>query len=79
MRYAVLGAVAQFERDLMRERTITGIQAAKNQGEHIFMVILGPGIRSGSEHICLVALLLTRRRIPLWKRMLAGKTGTNAQ
>jgi hypothetical protein len=35
MLYAVLGAVAQFERDLMRERTITGIQAAKNQGEHI--------------------------------------------
>ncbi len=35
MLYAVLGAVAQFERDVMRERTVAGMRAAKRRGEHI--------------------------------------------
>jgi DNA invertase Pin-like site-specific DNA recombinase len=35
MLYAVLGAVAQFERDVLRERTLAGMRAAKNRGEHI--------------------------------------------
>ncbi len=35
MFYAVLGAVAQFERDVLRERTIAGMRAAKSRGEHI--------------------------------------------
>jgi DNA invertase Pin-like site-specific DNA recombinase len=35
MLYAVLGAVAQFERDVLRERTIAGMRAAKNRGERI--------------------------------------------
>lgn len=35
MLYAVLGAVAQFERDVLRERTVAGMRAAKNRGEHI--------------------------------------------
>lgn len=35
MLYAVLGAVAQFERDVLRERTVAGMQAAKKRGEHI--------------------------------------------
>jgi DNA invertase Pin-like site-specific DNA recombinase len=35
MLYAVLGAVAQFERDVLRERTVAGMQAAKRRGEHI--------------------------------------------
>jgi len=35
MLYAVLGAVAQFERDVLRERTIAGMRAAKSRGEHI--------------------------------------------
>ncbi len=35
MLYAVLGAVAQFERDVLRERTIAGMRAAKKRGEHI--------------------------------------------
>ena len=35
MLYAVLGAVAQFERDVMRERTVAGMRAAKKRGEHI--------------------------------------------
>ncbi len=35
MLYAVLGAVAQFERDVFPERTVAGMRAAKNRGEHI--------------------------------------------
>jgi len=35
MLYAVLGAVAQFERDVLRERTVAGMCAAKNRGEHV--------------------------------------------
>jgi DNA invertase Pin-like site-specific DNA recombinase len=35
MLYAVLGAVAQFERDVLRERTVAGMRAAKPRGEHI--------------------------------------------
>jgi DNA invertase Pin-like site-specific DNA recombinase len=35
MLYAVLGAVAQFERDVLRERTVAGMKAAKSRGEHI--------------------------------------------
>ena len=33
--YAVLGAVAQFERDVIRERTVAGLAAAKRRGEHV--------------------------------------------
>jgi len=33
--YAVLGAVAQFERDIIRERTVAGMKAAKKRGERI--------------------------------------------
>jgi len=33
MFYAVLGAVAQFERDVLRERTIAGVRAAKTSAE----------------------------------------------
>jgi DNA invertase Pin-like site-specific DNA recombinase len=35
MLYAVLGAVAQFERDTIRERTIAGMAAARRRGERI--------------------------------------------
>lgn len=35
MLYAVLGAVAQFERDVLRERTIAGIRAAVARGERL--------------------------------------------
>ncbi len=35
MLYAVLGAVAQLERDVLRERTVAGMRAAKSRGEHI--------------------------------------------
>jgi len=35
MLYAVLGAVAQFERDVLRERTVAGIRAAQARGERI--------------------------------------------
>jgi len=35
MLYAVLGAVAQFERNVLRESTVTGMRAAKKRGEHI--------------------------------------------
>lgn len=35
MLYAVLGAVAQFERDVLRERTVAGMRVAKKRGEHI--------------------------------------------
>jgi len=35
MLYAVLSAVAQFERDVLRERTVAGMRAAKERGEHI--------------------------------------------
>ena len=35
MLYAVLGAVAQFERDVIRERTVAGLAAAKGRGERL--------------------------------------------
>jgi DNA invertase Pin-like site-specific DNA recombinase len=35
MLYAVLGAVAQFERDTIRERTVAGMAAARRRGERI--------------------------------------------
>ena len=35
MLYDVLGAVAQFEHDVRRERTVAGMEAAKRRGEHI--------------------------------------------
>ena len=35
MLYAVLGAVAQFERDVIRERTVSGLVAAKRRGERL--------------------------------------------
>jgi DNA invertase Pin-like site-specific DNA recombinase len=35
MLYAVLGAVAQFERDVLRERTVAGMKAAKKRGTHV--------------------------------------------
>ena len=35
MLYSVLGAVAQFERDVLRERTVAGLTAAKRRGEHL--------------------------------------------
>jgi DNA invertase Pin-like site-specific DNA recombinase len=35
MLYAVLGAVAKFERDVLRERTIAGIRAARVRGERL--------------------------------------------
>jgi DNA invertase Pin-like site-specific DNA recombinase len=31
----VLGAVAQFERDVLRERTVAGLAAAKRRGERL--------------------------------------------
>jgi DNA invertase Pin-like site-specific DNA recombinase len=33
--YVVLGAVAAFERDVIRERTVAGMRAAQSRGEHI--------------------------------------------
>ena len=35
MLYSVLGAVAQFERDVLRERTVAAIRAAQARGEHV--------------------------------------------
>ncbi len=35
LHYSVLGAVAQFERDALRERTVAGIRAAQARGEHV--------------------------------------------
>jgi DNA invertase Pin-like site-specific DNA recombinase len=35
MLYSVLGAVAQFERDVLRERTVAGLAAANRRGEHL--------------------------------------------
>jgi DNA invertase Pin-like site-specific DNA recombinase len=35
MLYAVLGAVAQLERDVLRERTVAGLAAAKRRGERL--------------------------------------------
>jgi len=34
MLYAVLGAVAQFERDVLRERTVAGMRAVRGRREH---------------------------------------------
>jgi DNA invertase Pin-like site-specific DNA recombinase len=33
--YHVLGAVAHFERSMLRERTVAGLAAAKRRGEHV--------------------------------------------
>jgi DNA invertase Pin-like site-specific DNA recombinase len=35
MLYAVLGAVAQFERDVLRERTVAGMRAAQRRGKSL--------------------------------------------
>jgi DNA invertase Pin-like site-specific DNA recombinase len=35
MLYSVLGAVAQFEPDVFRERTVAGLAAAKRRGERL--------------------------------------------
>ena len=35
MLYAVVGAVAQLERDVLRKRTVAGMRAVKNHGERI--------------------------------------------
>jgi len=35
MLYSVLGAVAQFEREVLRERTVAGLAAAKRRGERL--------------------------------------------
>lgn len=35
MLYAVLGAVAQFEHDVLRERTVAGLATAKRRGERL--------------------------------------------
>lgn len=35
MLYTILGVVAQFERDVLRERTVAGMRAAQSRGEHI--------------------------------------------
>lgn len=35
MLYAVLGAVAQFERDVLRERTVAGMRAAQRRGRRL--------------------------------------------
>jgi len=35
MLYSALSAVAQFERDVLRERTVAGIRAARARGEHV--------------------------------------------
>jgi DNA invertase Pin-like site-specific DNA recombinase len=35
MLYSVLGALAQFERDILRERTVAGMRAAKKRGQHV--------------------------------------------
>ena len=35
MLYAVLGVVAQFEHDVLRERTVAGLKAAKRRGERL--------------------------------------------
>jgi DNA invertase Pin-like site-specific DNA recombinase len=33
--YHVLGAVAEFEREVIKERTVAGMQAAKKRGTHV--------------------------------------------
>jgi len=35
MLYSVLGGVAQFEADVLRERTVAGMRAAKRRGERL--------------------------------------------
>jgi DNA invertase Pin-like site-specific DNA recombinase len=52
--FHVLGSIAEFERDLIRERTVAGMRAAKRRGARIGRpqvavdhVALGQGIRSG--------------------------------
>jgi DNA invertase Pin-like site-specific DNA recombinase len=59
MLYAVLGAVAQFERDVLRERTAAGMKAAKERA----------GLTSAALERCRVHVLPKAQR-----RMLAGKS-----
>ncbi len=59
MVYAVLGAVAHVERDVLRERTDAGMRAAKKLGEHIDR----PSARSPT-HIREAKKMLERRESP---------------
>jgi hypothetical protein len=55
MLYAVLGAVAQFEHDALRERTVAGMRAAKRRGEHIAVRRPFHQRRFGRPRRCLIA------------------------
>jgi DNA invertase Pin-like site-specific DNA recombinase len=44
--FHIVGAVAEFERDLIRGRTVAGMQAARRKGKHIGR----PPLRKFSEH-----------------------------
>jgi DNA invertase Pin-like site-specific DNA recombinase len=70
MLYAVLGAVAQFERDVLRERTVAGMRAAKSRGEHIGRPPALSPCRFGRPRRCWIAA-----RAPITSRASCASAG----
>ena len=56
----IIGVIAQLERDLIRERTIEGVKAAKARG-----VKLGPKYKLTDEQVIAAHVLLLRRTMSL--------------
>ena len=73
--FAVLGHPVPGDQSRTIEVPMIPILAVGIVCTYLYMIFYGSGIRFGSEHICLMAFPLTRRRLPPSKQRLAGKTG----
>ena len=60
--FHIIGALAEFERNLISERTKAGMKAAKKRGKHIGRPVL-LGDSDGREALSLLANGLTRKQI----------------
>ena len=79
---ALLGAIAQFERDLISERTRAGLAAARKRGKH-----LGPPVKRQADMAPKARALLdegesagfsrTAVFVRFWRRILSASPGFN--
>ncbi len=78
--FSIFGALAEFERDLIRERTIAGMQAAKKRGTHVGRPLALTGSQEQTAKAALaagqtpaeVARSLGVSRTTLYRRGLVG-------
>lgn len=73
--FHVLGSIAEFERDLIRERTVAGMQAARRRGARIGR----PRALRGSDTFRLERLLAEGRSLRQVARELSVSAGTVAR